>query len=91
MLGMALALCTEPRLVLLDEPTEGVAPIVVEQLVTVIRTLSGRASVLLVEQNLDTALATATSAYILEQGTIVASGAIRALHAEGTLESRLAL
>jgi branched-chain amino acid transport system ATP-binding protein len=91
MLGMALALIGEPRLVLLDEPTEGVAPVVVEQLITVIAGLARHCAVLLVEQNLDTALATATHAYVLEQGAVVESGDIQALHRDGVLEERLAV
>lgn len=91
MLGMALALISEPRLVLLDEPTEGVAPVIVEQLIAVIRQLARRSALLLVEQNLDTALATADHAYVLEQGSIVESDDIHTLHRDGVLESRLAV
>lgn len=89
MLGMALALVSDPRLVLLDEPTEGVAPVVVDQLIDLIRELASRCSVLLVEQNLDTALATADHGYVLEQGSIVESGNPEDLHRAGILEARL--
>jgi branched-chain amino acid transport system ATP-binding protein len=91
LLGLALAMVTKPRLVLLDEPTEGVAPIMVEQIVEVIHALLETTSVLLVEQNLDTALQMAAHAYVLEHGSIVASGDLHALHADGTLETRLAV
>jgi branched-chain amino acid transport system ATP-binding protein len=91
MLGIAVAMTTRPRLVLLDEPTEGVAPVVVAKLVEVIRAISQQAAVLLVEQNLDTAIATAQRAYVLEQGTVVETGDIQALHASGVLEARLAV
>lgn len=91
MLGMALALVSSPRLVLLDEPTEGVAPVVVDQLIDLIRTLSARCALLLVEQNLDTALATAGHCFVLEQGSIVESGDVADLHRAGVLESRLAV
>jgi ABC-type branched-subunit amino acid transport system ATPase component len=47
--------------------------------------------VLLVEQNLDTAVALGSRAYVLEHGTIVESGGIRQLHEDGILERRLAL
>lgn len=91
MLGIAQAFIVRPKLVLMDEPTEGVAPIVVEQLVPAIRVLTQSAAVLLVEQNIDTALAVGSQAYVLEHGTIVDSGPIRRLHDDGVLERRLAL
>jgi ABC-type branched-subunit amino acid transport system ATPase component len=80
-----------PKLVLMDEPTEGVAPIVVEQLIPAIRLFTESAAVLLVEQNLDTALALGSQAFVLEHGSIVESGEIAGLHDEGVLERRLAL
>jgi len=91
MLGIAQAFMVRPRLVLMDEPTEGVAPIVVEQLIPAIRVLTGSAAVLLVEQNIDTALALGSQAFVLEHGTIVESGDIAQLHDDGVLERRLAL
>jgi branched-chain amino acid transport system ATP-binding protein len=91
MLGIAQALIVRPKLVLMDEPTEGVAPIVVEQLIPAIRLFTESAAVLLVEQNLDTALALGSQAFVLEHGSIVESGEIAGLHDEGVLERRLAL
>ena len=91
MLGIAQALIVRPKLVLMDEPTEGVAPIVVEQLIPAIRLFTESAAVLLVEQNLDTALALGSQAFVLEHGSIVESGEIARLHDEGVLERRLAL
>ena len=91
MLGIAQALIVRPKLVLMDEPTEGVAPIVVEQLIPAIRVLTESAAVLLVEQNIDTALALGSEAFVLEHGTIVESGDIARLHDDGVLERRLAL
>jgi ABC-type branched-subunit amino acid transport system ATPase component len=91
MLGIAQAFIVQPKLVLMDEPTEGVAPIVVEQLIPAIRVLTESAAVLLVEQNIDTALALGSQAFVLEHGTIVESGDIARLHDEGVLERRLAL
>jgi ABC-type branched-subunit amino acid transport system ATPase component len=91
MLGIAQAMIVRPKLVLMDEPTEGVAPIVVEQLIPAIRVLTQSAAVLLVEQNLDTALDLGSQAFVLEHGTIVESGDISRLHGDGILERRLAL
>ena len=91
MLGIAQALIVRPKLVLMDEPTEGVAPIVVEQLIPAMRVLTESAAVLLVEQNIDTALALGSQAFVLEHGTIVESGDIARLHDDGILERRLAL
>jgi branched-chain amino acid transport system ATP-binding protein len=91
MLGIAQAFVVHPKVVLMDEPTEGVAPIVVEQLLPAIRVLTQSTAVLLVEQNLDTAVALGSRAYVLEHGTIVESGGIRQLHEDGILERRLAL
>jgi len=91
MLGLAQALIVRPKLVLMDEPTEGVAPIVVEQLIPAIRLLTESAAVLLVEQNIDTALAVGSQAFVLEHGTIVEAGDIARLHDDGVLERRLAL
>ena len=91
MLGIAQALIVHPRLVLMDEPTEGVAPVIVEELVPAIRLLTQSAAVLLVEQNIDTALAVGAHAYVLEHGSIVESGDMRRLYDDGVLERRLAL
>lgn len=91
MLGVALALAAEPAVILMDEPTEGVAPVIVEQLVSVIGQIGEHTAVLLVEQNLDTALALGDRAYVLETGTVVEDGPIAELSASGRLESRLAL
>ena len=91
MLGIAQAMIVRPKLVLMDEPTEGVAPIVVEQLIPAIRVLTQSAAVLLVEQNVDTALALGSQAFVLEHGTIVESGDITRLHDDGVLERRLGL
>ncbi len=91
MLGIAQVLIVEPKVALLDEPTEGVAPVVVEEIIPAIATVAERSAVLLVEQNVDTALAVGTSAYILEHGTIVEEGEISKLHDDGILERRLSL
>ena len=91
MLALAQAMIVRPKVVLMDEPTEGVAPVVVEQLIPAIKAAADDSSVVLVEQNIDTALALGGSAYLLEQGSIVVSGTVRDLHDRGVFEQRLAL
>lgn len=91
MLAIAQALEAGPNLILMDEPTEGVAPVVVQDLITAIRVAARSAAIVLVEQNVDTAVAVGAYAYILERGQIVESGAINELHEDGVLEERLGL
>ena len=91
MLAIAQALVTDPQLLLLDEPTEGVAPQVVEQLLGVLAGATDGRSVLLVEQNIDTALTLGGTAYVLEEGRLVATGPLAELHDSGELQRRLTL
>ena len=75
MLAIGRALMARPRLLLLDEPSLGLAPIVAEELYGKIREINGRGvTVLLVEQNTVLALAVAARAYVLEIGRIVLEG-----------------
>jgi branched-chain amino acid transport system ATP-binding protein len=91
MLALAQALIVKPKLVLMDEPTEGVAPVVVEQLIPAIAAAATNAAVVLVEQNIDTALAVGGTALVLEQGAVGVSGSVRDLHDRGVLAERLSL
>ena len=91
MLALAQALIVKPQVVLMDEPTEGVAPVVVQELIPAIAASTQSAAVVLVEQNIDTALALGETAYLLEQGSVVISGTVRDLHDRGVFEQRLAL
>ena len=75
MLAMGRALMANPRLLLLDEPSMGLAPILVDEIFSVIKNINeSGTTVLLVEQNAYKALAIASRAYILETGEIVKSG-----------------
>lgn len=75
MLSIARALMATPRLLVLDEPSMGLAPLVVEEIYRTIQTLHDQGTtVLLVEQNAMGALAVAERAYVLESGRIVLSG-----------------
>ena len=75
MLAMGRALMANPKVIMLDEPSMGLAPILVEQIFDIIKNLhkSGK-TILLVEQNAQAALSVADRAYVLETGKIVMSG-----------------
>ena len=75
MLAIGRALMGKPRLILLDEPSMGLAPLIVAQIFDIIREINKRGvTVLLVEQNAAQALALANRGYVLETGEIVLSG-----------------
>lgn len=75
MLAMGRGLMAEPGLLLLDEPSMGLAPILVEQIFEVIQDINQQGvSILLVEQNANMALSIADRAYVLETGKVVLSG-----------------
>jgi len=80
MLAMGRALMSQPTLLLLDEPSMGLAPILVQEIFTIIQEINkAGTTILLVEQNAHMALSIADRAYILETGRIVASGAAKEL------------
>ena len=75
MLAMGRALMSHPKLLMLDEPSMGLAPILVEQIFEIIRNLHRAGStILLVEQNAQAALSVANRAYVLETGKVVTTG-----------------
>ena len=75
MLAMARALMSRPRLLLLDEPSMGLSPIMVEKIFEVIRTVSGQGmTLLLVEQNAKLALEAADRCYVMDSGVVTMSG-----------------
>ncbi len=75
MLALARAFMQRPRLLLLDEPSLGLAPLVVSEIFRIVTELNGEGlTVLVVEQNANIALQAATSAYVLEVGRVAISG-----------------
>jgi branched-chain amino acid transport system ATP-binding protein len=89
MLAIGRSLMSNPALLLMDEPTEGLAPLLVREVGRVIRELKREGlSVLLVEQNLPMAAAVADRVHVLNRGEIVYSGTPAALLADETVKSR---
>jgi len=83
MLAIARALLTGPDLLLLDEPSQGLAPLVVEAVMGTIQELkSERVSMLLVEQNAEMALQLADRVYVIDHGTVVFEGTPERLRAD---------
>lgn len=75
MLAMGRALMSKPKLLMLDEPSMGLAPILVEQIFDIIKTLNqAGTTILLVEQNAQMALSIAHRGYVLETGRVVTTG-----------------
>jgi branched-chain amino acid transport system ATP-binding protein len=89
MLAIARGLVARPRLMLVDEPTEGLAPILVQTLTDVLAEISHRGStILLVEQNLEVALKLSSRLYVIDQGQIQFSGTPDELRREPAIQQR---
>ena len=86
MLAIGRALMGSPRMLLLDEPSLGLAPLVINQVFAALRELNEAGlTVLLVEQNARKALALTGRAYVLDQGAIVLQGASRELASDASM------
>jgi branched-chain amino acid transport system ATP-binding protein len=85
MLAITRALLSAPKLLVLDEPTEGVAPALIDRIEDALRLLFAemRMGVLLIEQNLDFAFALAQRGYVMERGQIVLAAPVAELRGEG--------
>jgi branched-chain amino acid transport system ATP-binding protein len=89
MLAIARGLVARPKIMLVDEPTEGLAPLLVENLTEILREINRRGTtILLVEQTLDVALALSHRVYVMDQGRIQFEGTPDALQRDPTVQQR---
>lgn len=89
MLAIARAMIARPRMILLDEPSEGIMPVLVEEMGTLFRRLRDQGvTLLLVEQNVEWALRLADRALIVDQGEVVHRSAAHALLADKVIQER---
>jgi branched-chain amino acid transport system ATP-binding protein len=89
MLAIARGLVARPKIMLVDEPTEGLAPLLVENLTEILREVNRRGTtILLVEQTLDVALALSHRLYVVDQGRIQFEGTPAALKQDPTIQQR---
>jgi len=89
MLAIGRALMNHPRLLMLDEPVEGLAPVIVEEIVAQLKLIRQEGvPILLVEQNLEVCTQLADRHYIIEQGTIVYEGDNAAFAADASIKDR---
>ena len=89
MLAIARGLVSHPRIMLVDEPTEGLAPLLVRGLTDILREINRRGTtILLVEQTLEVAMALSHRLYVMDQGRIQFEGTPEALRRDPTIQQR---
>jgi branched-chain amino acid transport system ATP-binding protein len=89
MLAIARAMVSQPKLIMLDEPSEGIMPVLVDEMFALFAKLrDAGTTILLVEQNVELALGIADRAYIVDQGTIVHHATAQALLADPEIQER---
>ena len=89
MLAIARGLVARPRIMLVDEPTEGLAPLLVRSLTDILREINRRGTtILLVEQTLEVAMALSHRLYVMDQGRIQFEGTPEALRRDPTIQQR---
>ncbi|MGK0150261.1 ABC transporter ATP-binding protein [Pseudomonas putida] len=89
MLAIARALLNGPKLLILDEPTEGLAPVIIDELVRILRRIKDEGlSILLVEQNLMVCDALADRHYVLEQGRVAYQGSAAQFREDPSIKNR---
>ena len=89
MLAIARALMVPARLILLDEPFEGLAPTIVQEVMDALVRLRGRVAMVIVEHHAETVLPIVDRAYVLVNGQVAYEGSARALEADAALQARL--
>ncbi|HEY2621026.1 MAG TPA: branched-chain amino acid ABC transporter ATP-binding protein/permease [Acetobacteraceae bacterium] len=89
MLAIARALTVPSRLILLDEPFEGLAPAIVQEVMDALVRLRGRAAMIIVEHHAETVLPIVDRAYVLVNGQVAYQGSAKALEADAVLQARL--
>jgi len=89
MLAIARAMIANPDLIMLDEPSEGIMPVLVDEMFELFRTMKAQGTtILLVEQNVELALDIADRAYVLDQGAVVYHAAASELLADNDIKER---
>ncbi len=89
MLAIARAMIAKPDLIMLDEPSEGIMPVLVDEMFELFRAMKAQGTtVLLVEQNVELALDIADRAYVLDQGSVVHHASARELLADSEIKER---
>jgi len=89
MLAIARAMIAKPDLIMLDEPSEGIMPVLVDEMFELFRAMKAQGTtILLVEQNVELALDIADRAYVLDQGAVVYHAAARDLLADNDIKER---
>jgi len=89
MLAIARAMIANPDLIMLDEPSEGIMPVLVDEMFELFRSMKAQGTtILLVEQNVELALEIADRAYVLDQGAVVYQAAASALLADNDIKER---
>jgi branched-chain amino acid transport system ATP-binding protein len=89
MLAIARALISDPKLIMLDEPSEGIMPVLVDEMFELFQNLKkSGTTMLLVEQNVELALGVADRAYVVDQGTVVHQASAAELLADAEIQER---
>ena len=89
MLAIARAMASEPKLIMLDEPSEGIMPVLVDEMFELFARMKSQGiTILLVEQNVERALQLADRAYIMDQGEIVHASDAKTLLADTEIQER---